>query len=89
MVVLVTPELVEPVSSDQITSVPGADHIAPNDFELYLMGAIDGKTGEASQALKPRVNQSWPVQPADLYGASAVPKVRGPVGPAGAEEEGS
>lgn len=89
MVVLITPELVDPVSSDQITSVPGADHIAPNDFEIYMLGQIDGKTGEAAPALKPRVNQSWPVQPADLYGASAVPKVRGPVGPAGGDDEGS
>ncbi len=88
LLVLVTPELVEPLSPDQITSVPGAFHVEPNDFELFLTGQLDGQTGEDVPVLQPRVNHSWPVRPADLYGESAATKVRGPVGPAGAEEGG-
>lgn len=87
LVILVTPELVEPVSSDQITYVPGALHVAPNDLELYLLGALDGKTEKPlPPQLQPRVNGSWPVKPADLYGPSAGMKLRGPVGPAGGDE---
>lgn len=86
LVVLVTPELVEPVSSDQVTSVPGQGYTEPNDFELFLMGSVDGKSGRAIPELQPRVNQGWPVRPSELYGPSSLPKVRGPVGPSSGEE---
>jgi len=85
LLVLVTPELVEPVSTDQITHVPGAEYIAPNDFELFLMGQLDGASGEQQLALQPRVNHTWPVRPQELYG-SAAPRLRGPVGPTGGTE---
>lgn len=87
-VVLVTPELVEPLSPDQITSVPGARLLPPNDFELYLLGKIEGEdpSGDGAE-LQPRVNRgTWPVRPSELYGPSAALKVRGPLGPAGMEE---
>jgi pilus assembly protein CpaC len=86
LVVLVTPELVEPVSPDQITYVPGANYVAPNDFELFMLGELSGETEEELPALQPRVNQSWPVRPADLYGPTTAMKLRGPLGPAGSEE---
>lgn len=84
LVVLVTPELVEGISSDQVTYVPGARHVAPNDFELFLMGEIEGKPAEAQPALQPRVNQGYPASSPDQ--GETVMKLRGPLGPAGAEE---
>jgi pilus assembly protein CpaC len=86
LVVLVTPELVEPVSPNQITYVPGANYVAPNDFELFLFGELDGQSGEELPALQPRVNQTWPVRPSELYGPATAMKLKGPVGPAGSEE---
>lgn len=87
LVVLVTPELVESVSPDQVTYVPGAELLAPNDFEFYLLGKVDGEPGEGRPVLRPRVNPQWPVRPDELYGDAQLSlKLRGPVGPAGLEE---
>jgi pilus assembly protein CpaC len=86
LVVLVTPELVEPVSPNQVTYVPGAHYVAPNDFELFLMGEVEGRSGHELPVLRPRVNQSWPVRPGELYGPAAAMHLRGPLGPAGGEE---
>ena len=86
LVVLVTPELVEPVSPSQITCVPGANYVTPNDFELFLLGELDGKSGRELQVLQPRVNQNWPVRPDELYGPSAALRLRGPLGPSGGAE---
>ncbi|RMF84695.1 MAG: type II and III secretion system protein family protein [Planctomycetota bacterium] len=86
LIVLVTPELVAPVNPDQITMVPGANHVEPNDFELYLMGQIEGQLSEDAPVLQPRINHTWPVRPADLYGPSAAMKLRGPVGPSSGTE---
>lgn len=86
LVVLVTPELVAPISGDQVTSVPGAHHVEPNDFELFLLGQLDGATEQPTQVLQPRINHSWPVKTSDLYGNPQTIKVRGPLGPASGEE---
>jgi pilus assembly protein CpaC len=86
LVVLVTPELVEPVSADQITYVPGANHVAPNDFELFLLGHLEGSSVEGEPALRARINHTWPVRPSELYGSSGPLRLRGPLGPAGMEE---
>lgn len=86
LIVLVTPELVEPVSPNQVTYVPGANYVAPNDFELFLLGELEGRSGHELPVLRPRVNQTWPVRPAELYGPAAALRLRGPLGPAGGEE---
>ncbi len=86
LVVLVTPELVDAVSPNQVTYVPGANYVAPNDFELFLVGAMEGQSDGSLPVLQPRVNQQWPVKPAELYGESAALQLRGPLGPAGSEE---
>lgn len=85
LVVLVTPELVDPIAASQVTYVPGASYVAPNDFELFLMGELDGKSGQELPTLRPRVNQTWPVRPDELYGPAAL-RLRGPLGPAGTDE---
>ncbi len=87
LVVLVTPELSEGISSDQVTAVPGASYVAPNDFELFMLGQLDGQPTRDLPVLQPRVNQVWPAQPSELYGDSSL-KLRGPVGPSG-DDEGS
>ncbi|MBI5865480.1 MAG: pilus assembly protein N-terminal domain-containing protein, partial [Planctomycetes bacterium] len=71
------------VSADQVTSVPGAQFVQPNDFELYLLNKQEGETKDGAPALQPRINHHWPVKPGD---ASAAPKVRGPVGPTSGDE---
>lgn len=86
LVVLVTPELIEPLSPDQITSIPGEEELDPNDFELFLMGRLRGEAANAAPRLQPRINNAWPVKPEDLYGPAADLKLRGPVGPAGTDE---
>ncbi len=85
LVVLVTPDLSEGISSDQVTAVPGANYVAPNDFELFMLGQLDGQSATELPVLQPRVNQVWPAQPAELYGDSSL-KLRGPVGPSGGDE---
>ena len=86
LVVLVTPELVEPVSPNQVTYIPGGDYVVPNDFELYLTGDLEGRSGREVPVLRPRVNQTWPVRPAELYGPATAMQLHGPLGPAGREE---
>ena len=86
LVVLVTPELVEPVSPNQVTYIPGGDYVVPNDFELYLTGELEGRSGREVPVLRPRVNQTWPVRPAELYGPATAMQLHGPLGPAGREE---
>lgn len=86
LVVLVTPELVQPVSPDQVTYVPGTKMVEPNDFDLFLMGSLEGKADPNKPALTPRIHNEWPARPADLYGGELNLKLRGPLGPAGFEE---
>lgn len=87
LIVLVTPELVEPVSADQITYIPGALYLEPNDFELFLLGQVEGQAAPgAAPRLAPRINSQWPVRTDELYGSSAGLKLRGPLGPTGIEE---
>lgn len=85
LVVLVTPEMVEGVSPDQITSVPGEHFVQPNDFELYLFGAQEGQPKNPTPTLQPRINQRWPVKAGDNYGNTAG-KMRGPLGPSSGDE---
>ena len=84
LVVLVTPELVEPLSPDQITYVPGTGLVHPSDAELFLEQRLEGRRATPDQPPQAHV---WPVRPSELYGPS-VGQLRGPVGPAGAEEGG-
>ena len=46
LVVLVTPELVNPMEASEVPPT-AADRIAePNDLEFYFLGRIEGKTGK-------------------------------------------
>jgi pilus assembly protein CpaC len=85
LVVLVTPELVAPLMPDQMPYIPGANHIEPNDAELFLEGKLDGRADASSEESVPPHER--PVRTEELYGA-AVHGLRGPVGPAGGKEGG-
>jgi pilus assembly protein CpaC len=45
LVVLVTPYLVEGMSSGQVPPFPGSEVKEPNDIEFYLLNRIEGRTG--------------------------------------------
>jgi pilus assembly protein CpaC len=43
LVILVTPELVSPMHPDQVASVPGQYTTAPNDWQLFGLGMVEGE----------------------------------------------
>jgi pilus assembly protein CpaC len=50
LVVLVTPELVNPIEANEVPPT-AADRVAePNDWEFYFLGRIEGKTGKDVRA---------------------------------------
>jgi pilus assembly protein CpaC len=83
LVVLVTPELVAPLNPDQVHYVPGTDYIPPNDWELFLLGQIEGE-GDPNKTpgdgTPQAANESVDGRPA------AAMRLRGPMGPAGVGE---
>jgi pilus assembly protein CpaC len=96
LVVLVTPELVEPLSPDQVAYIPGADHVPPNDWELFGLGQIEGATATGEGAVvgsagapgrhAGEAGHTERAHRAPTAGKSEACRVRGPIGPAGAEE---
>lgn len=47
LVVLVTPQLVEPLDPQQVPPPPGSLMTAPNDYELFALGQLEGTPNEA------------------------------------------
>ncbi len=43
LVILVSPEIVAPVNPEQVPPVPGEYFKPPNDWELFLLGQLDGE----------------------------------------------
>lgn len=86
LVVLVTPELVAPLNPDQIPYIPGGNYIAPNDWELFALGQLDGQgTAGGNTPAKPPAAQNT-AQSKESYGKPAALRLRGPIGPAGGHE---
>jgi len=48
LVVLVTPELVEAIDPQQVVTPPGADMRQPDDFELFGLGLLEGRTSQTA-----------------------------------------
>ncbi len=46
LVILVTPEIIAPMDPDQVSPVPGQFVTAPNDYELYTLGLLEGEPAE-------------------------------------------
>ncbi len=85
LVVLVTPELVAPLSPDQITGIPGGGFVGPNDYELFIEGKLEGAASRGN-ALPPRTHRDWPARPSKKAGGPMTASLRGPFGPAGMSE---
>lgn len=81
LVILVTPEIVAPLEAHQPVGLPGQDRTDPNDFELYLLGLVDGREREegdapASAPHGQKVGARWQSEPDEL-------SIHGPWGHAG------
>lgn len=50
MLVLVTPYLIEPMEASEVPPLPGDEVYDPNDCEFYLLGRIEGRTGQEFRA---------------------------------------
>jgi pilus assembly protein CpaC len=83
LVVLVTPEMVAPLNPHQVTHVPGAKHVQPNDWELFALGRLEGEQPEDGASADDEVPAP---KPAEAYAPAAAARLRGPIGPAGAGE---
>lgn len=80
LVVLVTPELVSPLAPNQVTHVPGADHVPPDDWELFGLGQIEG-AGDGTEELDAGDGE-WSTRSSAISGTGRTLRLQGPVGPA-------
>jgi pilus assembly protein CpaC len=85
LVVLVTPELVSPISPQQVAPAPGSLIRKPSDGELFLMGQLEGQEGDPS-AFRPYPQRTRGPQNPIPQGGGELHQVRGPVGSAGLSE---
>jgi pilus assembly protein CpaC len=69
LVVLVTPTLVEPLT--QTPAVPGMTHVAPTDWELYLLGVLEGPVKVKPKAAKEDLKWLQSIGLQKLKGAGA------------------
>lgn len=46
LVVLVSPELVEPMETSDVPAAPGDTVLEPTDYEFYFLGRLEGRTGK-------------------------------------------
>ena len=58
LVVLVTPYVVNGMSSDQLGPLPGSEVIPPSDFEFYLLNRIESRHG---RSVRPTANWDDPL----------------------------
>ncbi len=97
LVVLVTPQLVEPLDPQQVPPPPGSLMTSPSDYELFALGQLEGQPNEApTYEGVPRdhapVNTPPPGQGSGVRGqgsgpqASSVYALRGPWGLADIDE---
>ena len=71
LLVLVSPELVSPCHPEQITHIPGSMHNAPNDWQLFGLGLLEGDE-------KPNNTKAPTTQPVQAPAADA--RLLGPWG---------
>lgn len=54
LVILVTPELVAPLDAHQVPRLPNDGLMGPNDFELYMLGLLEGQERADGSASRPQ-----------------------------------
>ena len=87
MVVLVTPQLVEPLDPQQVPPPPGALMTEPNDYELFAMGQLEGTPHEAPEFEGvPREMAPVNIPPRSKSAKPLKTALRGPWGIAEADE---
>jgi len=60
LIILVTPELVEPMEPEAVPPLPGFDVTEPTNAEFYLMGRIEGRpTHEYRSTVWPRLQRRY------------------------------
>jgi pilus assembly protein CpaC len=84
LVILITPELVNPMYHQQLPRLPGSDLFEPSDLEFYLLGRLEGRrmTDFRSPAMTDhhrihqynRVEQSYIFGPTGFYNVPMIPK---------------
>ncbi|RMG03923.1 MAG: type II and III secretion system protein, partial [Planctomycetota bacterium] len=73
LIILVTPELVEPMEPEEVPPVPGFDVTEPTNHEFYLKGHIEGRpTQEYDSTVWPRLRRR--------YNAGGPAQISGPYG---------
>jgi len=61
LIILVTPELVEPMSPAQASQTyPGAESVPPTDHELFLLGRIESRSRQKAMLVGPQVRSYGP-----------------------------
>ena len=50
LIVMITPYLVEPMKAEEVPALPGDELQSPDDFELFFLGRIEGRTGHEFRA---------------------------------------
>ena len=82
LLILVTPELVAPLSPDQVSVIPGKDMTVPNDYQLLFLAELEGSP--AAPTSVPSGTMGGPGGSAGDAGSSAA--FIGDFGPAAYEE---
>ncbi len=64
LVILVTPEIVAPMSPSQVPDLPGKEVEDPDDYELYALGLLEGREKKQEQDAMEgeEMGMSWPTQ---------------------------
>ena len=63
LVMLVTPRIVKPLPAGQI-HLPTDAYVAPNDFELYMLGALEAQRAGAAPAAPAEAGSAGLIGPA-------------------------
>ena len=91
LVILVTPEIVAPLNPDEVPSLPGQLLRDPNDWQLYMLGMIEGEPFADASATPGSALRTRPA-PRPIPSAAALPSqpeqlsLHGPWGEATSED---
>ena len=73
LLVLCTPELISPMNPDQVPAVPGQEITAPNDWQLFGLGELEGQKRPVQSGPERALETAQPVRTYKHRGTSAEP----------------